>query len=342
MGVPERTYAYQSEQASLLKPLYQRWLWDGILRGLPDWLSPNLMTLIGTLCCAASFLIAVTLNHNPLALLVAACLIIAYLSLDNLDGAQARRLGKSSRLGEFLDHWLDTLNNGFVVIGACVAAGLPPLLTLAVLCSGTVAFFAVQWELRNTGVFRMGPIADIEGNTAVALLYVGLAIFGQPAFQLQLLPGLPAGATLLGCGVIAQALWTTFSAVRHAAERVRDFAPLVAASLALCLWAGFGDPDPVSTLAAAFFLNPVFTSGPIRERLELGRTAPGLDWAVVGGICAAALLSNTGALGTLYREAVAIALVAGLAALTLRNFVASLLKLNTKRMLESAPSSRVQ
>lgn len=339
--MPTQPYAYQSEQASLLKPYYQRWLWDGILKALPVWLSPNAMTVIGTLCCAASFVIAITLNQSPAALLVAAVLIIAYLSLDNLDGAQARRLGKSSRLGEFLDHWLDTLNNGFVVIGACVAADLPPMLTLAVLCCGTVAFFAVQWELRNTGVFRMGRIADIEGNTSVALLYVGLAVFGREAFQIQLLPGLPTGATLLGCGVIAQALWTSFTAARQAPERLHEFAPLVAASGALYLWAGLGDASPVAFLTAAFFLNPVFTSGPIRQRLQLGRMSSSVDWTVAGGIGAAALLALFGALGAFYGELVVVGVIVSLAALTLRYFVASLVKLNAKHIPESAPSSSV-
>ena len=137
-------YAYDSAQQSLLLPLYRKFFWGPLLRWIPRSLAPNAMTLISTLCCATSFALAATLRDSPLALLAAAGLVVAYFTLDNLDGAQARRLGRSSRLGEFLDHWLDTLNNGFVVLGACLAADLPGLLSLGVLACGSLAFFAVQ------------------------------------------------------------------------------------------------------------------------------------------------------------------------------------------------------
>ena len=337
--VPESPYAYQSQQASLLKPYYQRWLWDPILKALPTSLAPNAMTIIATLCCAGSFLIAITLNQHPLALLGAAFLIIAYLSLDNLDGVQARRLGKSSRLGEFLDHWLDTLNNGFVVIGACVVAGLPPLFILTVLCCGTLAFFAVQWELRSTGVFRMGRIADIEGNTAVALLYLSVAIVGREAFASPLLPGLPSAATLLGCGVIAQALWTILSAARATSHRRGEFLPLIAASGVLGLWALQGEQSPVCYLAIAFFLNPVFTSKPIRERLRMPPVSPIFDWAVVGVIAIAAALSSAHVLGVGYGALIGNTVVAGLAALTLRFFIISVARLKNEPSAKSIAES---
>ena len=69
--------------------------------------------------------------------------------------------------------------------------------------------------------------------------------------------------------------------------------------------------------------------------------APVTDWAVVAGISTAALLSGTNAFDSFYQELSAGALVAGLAALALRYFVSSLLKLNSKRMTAAAPSSRV-
>ena len=115
-----------------------------MLEFLPDSWSPNHLTLASTLACATSFLLATLANESTPAMLAAALLVFAYVSLDNMDGAQARRTNRSSRLGEFLDHWLDTLNNGFVVLGACFAVGLEPLLTLLVLSAPTLAFFGVQ------------------------------------------------------------------------------------------------------------------------------------------------------------------------------------------------------
>ena len=336
------TYAYESAQHSILLPLYRQYLWKFILEALPRSLSPNAMTIISTACCVGSFLIATTLRHSGIALFCAAFLVLCYFTFDNLDGAQARRVGRSSRMGEFLDHWLDTLNNGFVVIGACVVAGLPPLFILAVLCCGTVAFFAVQWELRSTGVFRMGRIADIEGNTAVALLYLSVAIVGQEAFANPLLPGLPTAATLLGWGVIAQALWTILSAVRATSHRRGEFLPLIAASGVLGLWALQGEQTPACYLAIAFLLNPVFTSKPIRERLRMPRVSPVFDWAVVGAIAIAAALSSAHVLGVGYGALIGNAVVAGLAALTLRFFITSVARLKNEPSAKSLADSAWQ
>lgn len=311
-------YIYRSAQQSILRPLYRRLFWNRVLDALPQSLSPNTMTLISTACCAASFVLAVTLRESALALSTAAVLVIAYLTLDNLDGAQARRVGRSTRLGEFLDHWLDTLNNGFVVLGACFAAGLPLLLTLGVICFGTLAFFAVQWELRHTGVFRMGRIADIEGNTTVALLYATLAVFGADSLHFQLVPQLPTVAVLIGCGVMAQSIWTVLMAVVRVRSGHVDFAPAVFAQLAVVSWAAFGGLSLEIALVIAFFLNPVFTSRPVLGRL-LGRVTPALDRAVAAGLATAAI---AGALGWSagYDDAIGAATAAVLLGVTLHHF----------------------
>ena len=310
-------YAYQSSQESILRPYYMRFLWNHILRVLPRSLSPNLMTLIATGCCALSFVLAATLRDHPVALVAAAVLILAYLTLDNLDGAQARRIGRSTRLGEFLDHWLDTLNNGFVVLGACFAAGLPPRLTLVVLSAASLAFYAVQWELRQTGVFRMGRLADVEGNTTVALLYLALAALGPDCFQARPIAGLPNLAVWLGCGVAGQAVWTGISALRRVPDRRASFVPITLAHAALLAWAAAdARRSALPFLAIAYFLNPVFTSGPVLGRL-LGLTTSRFDWSVV-----AVLVAGAGAAwaGSLPADASAppLLVAAGLAALTLR------------------------
>jgi len=188
-------------------------------------------------------------------------------SLDNMDGAQARRSGRSTRLGEFLDHWLDTLNNGFVVLGACLAAGLPLSFTLGVLAVGTLAFFAVQWELRRTGVFRMGRIADVEGNTAVCLLYVFIAFAGPGFFALRPIEGLPPLSAWLGLGVGAQAIWTFVDAVRRVDGGRLEILPIASCFTLLVLWAVTGGETTAGQLTIAYLANPVFTSRPVLGRL---------------------------------------------------------------------------
>ncbi len=314
-------YVYQSAQASLLLPLYRRLLWNRLLHRLPVWLSPNAMTVVSTICCGASFVIAATLGRDePLWLLPAALLVFAYLTLDNLDGAQARRTDRSTRLGEFADHWLDTLNNGFVVLGACLAAGLPDLLTLLVLCVATLAFFAVQWELLHTGVFRMGRLGDVEGNTAVALLFVVIALTRGDVLLTRPFAAGPSTAVLLGCGVMAQALWTLLSAVTRVREHRHELVPVFLAHLVLFAWASWSDIRPELYLAIGFLFNPVFTSGPVCGRLLGGRTAS-YDWLALAAVVAASAApwdANTAAA----------ALLGGLALIATRHLLRTLTRLS--------------
>jgi phosphatidylglycerophosphate synthase len=313
---PKPKYAYDSSQQSILIPYYKRLFWNRLLEKLPTGLSPNAMTTISTLCCGVSFVLAAAFRDHAWALVMAALLIVTYFTLDNLDGAHARRIGKSSRLGEFMDHWLDTLNNGFVTLGACLAAGLPPIFALAVLSVGNLAFFAVQWELRQTGVFRMGRIADVEGNTTVALLYLVLAVLGADALQVQPIAGLPNLTIFLGCGVMGQAAWTALVAVYRTPVARIDFAPIILAHVLLLGWASAGGLGPLAYLSIAFFLNPVFTTRPVFSRLLDRNTAP-LDWMVVGFLTAGIGLHvladvDTGGFGA--------ALAVALGLLTLRHF----------------------
>jgi phosphatidylglycerophosphate synthase len=303
----ERKYSYQNAQESILLPFYRRFVWEPLLDALPRALSPNAITLISTLCCGGSFLLAATGPDDPLAMVVAAVLVFAYLTLDNIDGAHARRTARSSRLGEFLDHWLDTFNNGFVVLGACAAAGLPPLVTLGVLAAATLAFLAVQLELQTTGVFRMGRIGDIEGNTVVCLLYLLLAVTGPGILQSAPVPGLPVAAIWLGVGVSGQAVMTLVSAIRRAEQNRMDLLPCALLFLLLYVWAWAGDLAPAFYLAIGFFVNPISTSRPVRIRV-LGHPGPPLHLlalgllalstaAVVGGLVPAPGNALAGAIG---------------------------------------------
>lgn len=284
-------YAYESAQESVLLPYYKRFVWGPLLRFIPPSVAPNALTLVSTIACGLSFVLAATLSHSPVAMVVAALLVFTYVSLDNMDGAHARRAGRSSRLGEFLDHWLDTLNNGFVVLGACMAAGLPPAFSLGVLAVATTAFFAVQWELHRTGVFRMGRIADVEGNTAVCLLYLLIAVAGPGLFARHPIEGLPPLSVWLGVGVGAQAIWTFLDAFRRVGTGRLGLLPIVLCFALLLLWAGYGGETTHAHLVIGYFANPVFTSRPVLGRL-LGRSTARADWTaltLLGGCVLASL-----------------------------------------------------
>lgn len=289
------SYTYRSAQDSILLPWYRRFIWGPALELIPESVAPNTLTAISTLACGMSFVLAAAFRHDGVAMVAAALLVFTYLSLDNMDGAQARRVGRSSRLGEFLDHWLDTLNNGFVTLGACLAAGLPPLFALGVFALTTLAFYAVQWELRRTGVFRMGRIADVEGNTAVCGLYLLIAFAGPELFAWRPSPSLPPLAIWLGIAVGGQAAWTFIDAFRRVDVDRRDLLPIGLGFALLIAWALVGGRTTEGQLAIAFFANPVFTSRPVLGRL-LGRSTLATDCLAIGSLCVGFLVTATGSM----------------------------------------------
>ncbi len=287
------SYTYRSAQESILLPYYRRFVWAPALELIPETIAPNTLTAISTLSCGASFILAAAFPHETVAMIAAAVLVFTYLSLDNMDGAQARRSGRSSRLGEFLDHWLDTLNNGFVTLGACLAVGLPPFFSLGVFGVTTLAFYAVQWELRRTGVFRMGRIADVEGNTAVCLLYLTIAFAGPEPFSWLPISALPPLAIWLGVGVAGQAAWTFVDAFRRVSEDRLDLVPITLAFVLLAAWAMVSGQTTDGHLAIAFLANPVFTSRPVLARL-LGKSTVRADWLAIGTLALATIATTSG------------------------------------------------
>jgi phosphatidylglycerophosphate synthase len=294
--VTRPSYTYRSAQESILLPYYRRFVWAPALELIPETIAPNTLTAISTLSCGASFMLAAAFPHDAVAMIAAAVLVFTYLSLDNMDGAQARRVGRSSRLGEFLDHWLDTLNNGFVTLGACLAVGLPPFFSLGVFGVTTLAFYAVQWELRRTGVFRMGRIADVEGNTAVCLLYLTIAFAGPEFFSWRPISALPPLTIWLGIGVGGQAAWTFVDAFRRVSVDRLDLVPITLAFVLLATWAMISGQTTDGHLAIAFFANPVFTSRPVLARL-LGKSTVRADWLAIGTLALATIATTTGLIG---------------------------------------------
>lgn len=182
-----KTYSYQSQHGSLLTPYLKQYVWLPILDKIPESLSPNALTVMGTLSCSVAFFSVLMIPlETPILFCIPALFTFAYMCFDNLDGAQARRTGQSSAFGEFLDHWFDTWNNGFVVLGICLAVGIPPFWTLVVQALTNGAVFASYWDHKHGGVFRTNFVGDVEGNTGVTLIYLLVAVLGQAALQVPI------------------------------------------------------------------------------------------------------------------------------------------------------------
>ena len=87
---------------------------------LPDWLAPNVITLLGFVHTIVPLTVLFTVADfdlvgavpNWFCFLQAWC-YFAYRMLDEMDGKQARRTGNSSPLGLIFDHGCDAFSTGF-------------------------------------------------------------------------------------------------------------------------------------------------------------------------------------------------------------------------------------
>lgn len=150
------------------KPLAEK-----ILNPLIAYLStvnPNVLTLIGSIP-SILFFVAV-LNHNY----ILALIFFLGNFLDLFDGMVARKYGKVTAFGGFLDSTLDRVSD-FLLITAFGFAGIVgweiimPLLLVAFLTS----YIRSRGELANPGVsFAVGLI---ERTERLAIIFVGLLLY---------------------------------------------------------------------------------------------------------------------------------------------------------------------
>eukprot|EP00190_Bangiopsis_sp_CCMP1999_P003913 CAMPEP_0198736174 /NCGR_PEP_ID=MMETSP1475-20131203/63998_1 /TAXON_ID= ORGANISM="Unidentified sp., Strain CCMP1999" /NCGR_SAMPLE_ID=MMETSP1475 /ASSEMBLY_ACC=CAM_ASM_001111 /LENGTH=413 /DNA_ID=CAMNT_0044499943 /DNA_START=96 /DNA_END=1337 /DNA_ORIENTATION=+ len=111
------TYKY------VLSPFYNQ-----VIKLVPQWVAPNLITTIGVFAALTAHLILSLYCPTLYEEAPRWVYFVNFLGLftcmlfDNLDGRQARRTGSSSPLGHLFDHACDALN--VVVTGLCVACTL--------------------------------------------------------------------------------------------------------------------------------------------------------------------------------------------------------------------------
>ncbi|PKN56931.1 MAG: hypothetical protein CVU56_13575 [Deltaproteobacteria bacterium HGW-Deltaproteobacteria-14] len=177
--------AYKVDDQELLLDFYKKALWNRMIPRIPASIAPNTITIVGQLMALLAIPAAyLATTGAPIMYLVSALLLLGYLTADNVDGPHARRTGQASPLGEFLDHGLDGIASGAVLLitGLVLRADPIPMVLLGVL--GAIGFIMVFWEQFRTGLLVIPRVSSTEGVTFLMVIEL-ILFFAQDPTWLQ-------------------------------------------------------------------------------------------------------------------------------------------------------------
>jgi CDP-diacylglycerol--glycerol-3-phosphate 3-phosphatidyltransferase/CDP-diacylglycerol--inositol 3-phosphatidyltransferase len=145
-------------------------------------ISPDAVTLVGTLGVSAGALVFFPQGH----LLTGVLVITVFVFSDLIDGAMARATGKSSKFGAFFDSTLDRIGDGAIFGGLVLYFAGPGdsylylCLTLYCLVMGAVTSYA-RARAESLGMDAKGGLAERADRIVAILVMTGLGdLFDLP------------------------------------------------------------------------------------------------------------------------------------------------------------------
>ena len=119
-------YKYSTNDATPLEKYCFNHFWEYIANNcIPDWMAPNLLTLLGIIFPMASLFAVCLMNpsfEDTMPHWLCFLCFFAnfwYQTIDAIDGKQARRINNCSPLGQLLDHNLDQISITAQMVACC-------------------------------------------------------------------------------------------------------------------------------------------------------------------------------------------------------------------------------
>lgn len=274
-----KKYKYAGEDHSLvskyvLKPTYTR-----LVNYLPMWLAPNMVTLLGLFFSICSFIRAWYFNPHfnnyttpRWVFFLHAFDIIAYQTLDALDGQQARRTGSSSPLGELFDHCVDAINTSLLTYVWASVSNLPKTWVLACEFLCTLNFIVSTWEEYHTKRLFLSIFSGpVEGVLMIAGLEILVGFTGQEIFDKPLFFGYDF-RTVTTIGAVIGLSYNSKEAVSNVIKITKgssyyDLAPFAVMWFGFASWAYVAWDTVEEHAFLAFFLAIAFTSALLVGRI---------------------------------------------------------------------------
>ena len=255
-----------------------------ILDKIPTSVHPNTISIGNHVLCWLVFVALASAPHLDIwsaffLRVIGGVGLIASMILDCLDGMQARRTGKTSKLGACLDHWFDAINVPLATAGTVLTLGLDPW-TVAVATAASVLVYNSQVVLYNErGRFIHPPGVDgaMAQTTAGILMIAFAALLLFFPVELRWVAVFLTG--LVWCINVVQfkIIWWYF----HEMKQRRTHLGVTALSIGLVLLTGFELISPFAGALALVFLSYRSTGTWVLYTV-LGRdTFNRWDWALV-------------------------------------------------------------
>lgn len=155
---------------------------------IPNWLAPNVITLVGFLCTLIPHFLVWNAAGNSIGGEVPSSLWFltaigqfTYMILDNADGKQARKTKSSSPLGLLFDHGCDAMNTFVTAITFFTALNLGnggwSIFGYFITFS---SFFLATWEEYYCEELVLGVINGVnEGLAGIGFMFIITGIFGS-------------------------------------------------------------------------------------------------------------------------------------------------------------------
>ncbi len=160
-------YKYVGQDNSFISPYLQPW-WNFSVQLLPLWMAPNLVTFIGFIGIILGYLITafyLSADMGGTSLpwwmyILNIFFLLAYQTLDAIDGKQARRTNSSSPLGELFDHGCDALGGMLQTMNILMIAQVGhSWWAFFSMVSVNVMFYISIWEQYHTAVLYFHSLA---------------------------------------------------------------------------------------------------------------------------------------------------------------------------------------
>jgi len=294
---------YRVEERSLIYGALKRNLWEPMLGWIPLSASANTLTLLGNLNGALASALLLLFPASRAAWAAAGLLYFSYLCLDNLDGAQARRTGGGTPLGEVLDHWLDCVNGVLLFAATAHMLGLTGLHALLPVALASLSYVVTFWEQRVSGKMILMEVGNTEGLVALSLLGVGGSIAGPDLVtRARFVAGLTV-ADVFYALVLCTLAVTVLAPAWRVRRRALDLLPFVAVHGALLAWGWSGEVPFAAACGLFVALTPLVAGRMLIARVVRPSLRP--DWLVLAGTAAAS------AIGLLFRPGAAVEAVLG-------------------------------